>query len=261
MYASYHTHTARCMHATGIDEDYVKCAIAGGVSVLGFSDHAPMPYGGGYVSYYKMTPEELPTYTSSILTLKEKYADKIEIHMGLETEYYPSLWERSLELWSGYPVEYLLLGQHFTGEETDPDRDPSPTPSADKERVRRYVDRVITAIGTGRITYIAHPDLINYTGDDTDFYFTEMERLIRAAMAAGTPIEYNLLGQRQKRCYPREEFWRIASSLRAPTVIGCDSHEPWRVAEPGELSEAYRFADRLSLNLVDRLTLVDPFDP
>ena len=66
------------MHATGIDEDYVKCAIAEGVSVLGFSDHAPMPYGDGYVSYYKMTPGELPTYTSSILTLREKYADKIE---------------------------------------------------------------------------------------------------------------------------------------------------------------------------------------
>lgn len=119
MYANYHTHTARCMHATGIDEDYVKRAIAEGVKVLGFSDHSPVRFDGGYVSYFKMTPEELPTYTSSILSLREKYKDKIEIHLGLEVEYYPEYFDRSLALWRDYPIQYLLLGQHFVGCETD----------------------------------------------------------------------------------------------------------------------------------------------
>ena len=49
---TYHTHTARCHHATGEDEEYVRAAIDAGIKVLGFSDHAPMPYPGGYVSYY-----------------------------------------------------------------------------------------------------------------------------------------------------------------------------------------------------------------
>lgn len=39
---NYHTHTYRCMHACGSDEDYVISAIKGGYQVLGFSDHAAM---------------------------------------------------------------------------------------------------------------------------------------------------------------------------------------------------------------------------
>ncbi len=259
MYANYHTHTARCMHATGIDEDYVKRAIAEGVSVLGFSDHAPMLFDNGYVSSYKMTPEELPTYTSSILSLREKYKDKIEIHLGLETEYYRDSFERSLELWRPYPVEYLLLGQHFVGTETDAVPRPSSAPSDDKDRLRQYVDIVLEGIGTGRITYIAHPDLINYTGADMDFYFSEMERLIKGAMSLRMPLEYNLLGQRAKRSYPRREFWRLASSLGAVAIVGCDAHEPWRVAHPEELDTAYKFLSEVGIKLVDRIELVNPF--
>ena len=37
MKTNYHTHTARCMHATGSDEDYVLSAIKGGYQELGFS--------------------------------------------------------------------------------------------------------------------------------------------------------------------------------------------------------------------------------
>ena len=33
---NYHTHTYRCMHACGSDEDYVISAIKGGYQVLGF---------------------------------------------------------------------------------------------------------------------------------------------------------------------------------------------------------------------------------
>ena len=38
---NYHTHTTRCFHAVGQDEDYVRAAIDGGFDLLGFADHAP----------------------------------------------------------------------------------------------------------------------------------------------------------------------------------------------------------------------------
>ena len=38
MKTNYHTHTTRCVHATGSDEDYVLSAIKGGYQELGFSD-------------------------------------------------------------------------------------------------------------------------------------------------------------------------------------------------------------------------------
>ena len=41
---NYHTHTARCGHAVGEDEEYVKRAIECGIKYMGFSDHAPIRF-------------------------------------------------------------------------------------------------------------------------------------------------------------------------------------------------------------------------
>ena len=41
MKTNYHTHTCRCGHAAGYEEDYVISAIENNVSILGFSDHGP----------------------------------------------------------------------------------------------------------------------------------------------------------------------------------------------------------------------------
>ena len=60
MKTNYHTHTTRCMHATGDDEDYVLSAIKGGYRILGFSDHTPWKYRTDYVADMRMLPEELP---------------------------------------------------------------------------------------------------------------------------------------------------------------------------------------------------------
>ena len=48
MKANFHTHTTRCGHASGTDEDYVRAALAQGFGVLGFSDHVPWPYRSGF---------------------------------------------------------------------------------------------------------------------------------------------------------------------------------------------------------------------
>ena len=248
----YHTHTARCHHATGEDEEYVKAAIDAGIKVLGFSDHAPMPYPGGYVSYYKMTPDELYDYCASLLRLRDKYKDKIEILIGLETEYYPDLWEKSLDLWRDYPIDYLILGQHFIHEEGT---DASIRPTSDIEKVRIYTDNVITAMNTGLISYVAHPDLINYVGDDGEGYIREMQRLICESVRLGMPLEYNLLGMASGRNYPNEIFWREAARLGATAVIGCDSHSPNRVAEKDEILRANDYLSKLNIPVINKVEL------
>ena len=251
----YHTHTARCHHATGEDEEYVKAAIDAGIKVLGFSDHAPMPYPGGYVSYYKMTPDELYDYCASLLRLRDKYKDKIEILIGLETEYYPDLWEKSLDLWRDYPIDYLILGQHFIHEEGT---DASIRPTSDIEKVRIYTDNVISAMNTGLISYVAHPDLINYVGDDREGYIREMQRLICESVRIGMPLEYNLLGMASGRNYPNEIFWREAARLGATAVIGCDAHSPDRVGVKEEIVAAKAFLDGIGIAVTDKVELKNP---
>ena len=45
---NYHTHTTRCYHASGKDEEYVKAAIKAGIKELGFSDHTPWHYASSF---------------------------------------------------------------------------------------------------------------------------------------------------------------------------------------------------------------------
>ena len=69
---NYHTHTYRCMHACGSDEDYVISAIKGGYQVLGFSDHAPWNYESDFVAHMRMPLVQFHEYAESIRKLKEK---------------------------------------------------------------------------------------------------------------------------------------------------------------------------------------------
>ncbi|MGN1095545.1 MAG: hypothetical protein ACI4QR_04080, partial [Eubacteriales bacterium] len=91
--------------------------------------------------------------------------------------------------------------------------------------LKKYVDLVIEAIKTEKFSYIAHPDVVNYSGDD-DFYKEQMTRLCRAAKEYSIPLELNCLGAATGRCYPSERFFKIAGSVGNSVIIGIDAHSP-----------------------------------
>ena len=71
---NYHTHTYRCGHAVGEDEDYIFEAIGLGLQTLGFSDHVMLE---GFSQPGVRGDFELSEdYFTSIKELKEKYKDK-----------------------------------------------------------------------------------------------------------------------------------------------------------------------------------------
>ena len=75
----YHSHTKRCGHASGEDEEIVLAAINHGVKVLCMTDHSPIP--NQEQEGIRMKNEELDEYVETWTKLKEKYKDQIEIHV------------------------------------------------------------------------------------------------------------------------------------------------------------------------------------
>ena len=260
MLANYHTHTARCAHATGADEEYILKAIAEGVKILGFSDHAPYIYPDGYVSYYKMEPSGAAEYFATLNTLRDKYADKIEIHIGYEAEYYPELWERTVAFWKKENTpEYLILGQHYISEEyATVGNIHSYGGTDDPKMLAKYVDLIIGGLNTGRFTYLAHPDVVTFRGNPDD-YEREMTRLMTEVARLNIPIELNLLGLAENRAYPTDAFWNIATKFSPKVIFGCDAHDPLKVADKADIVKALKFADKHSLNVIESLALVNPF--
>lgn len=255
MFANYHTHTWRCLHATGTEKEYVENAIRGGLKILGFSDHTPMPYPDGYVSSVKMSIDQLEGYVDTVLRLKEEYRAMIDIRLGLEVEYYPEYFDELLEMTGRYPIEYFLLGQHYLGNEIGDF--PCGEPTADEERLRRYCLQSQEAMRTGCFTYFAHPDLLNFTGEDR-IYDRYMRGLCRTARELGIPLEINFLGIRTKRNYPNERFWEIAGQEGSQVIFGSDAHGPATVWDPESISVARQMVEKYGLKLTDTVMLRHP---
>ena len=223
MISNYHTHTKRCRHAAGTDEEYVLAAIDRGLQILGFADHSPYIFDGEYYSTMRMPMAEYPDYVSSVLSLREKYADKIQIKLGLELEYYPTYFAQTLAELKKQPLDFLILGQHALGDEKDDYLTGWET--EDEAVLVRYVDQCTRALRTGAFACFAHPDIIKFVGDPT-VYQKHMRKLIREAKACGVPLEFNLLGLQTKRNYPNRLFWEMVAEEGAEAIIGFDAHQP-----------------------------------
>jgi len=255
MIANYHTHTTRCRHAVGSEREYVENAIRAGLKKLGFADHSPMVFDPGYYSTFRMTHEEIEGYVSTVLSLREEYKNDIEILLGFEAEYYPKYFDGFLKLISDYPVDYLIMGQHFVGNEIGARHNYRPTDSlAD---VYEYVDQVLEGLATGRFTYLAHPDLINFTGSDEDYY-APMKKLCEGAKKLNIPLELNMLGVWENRTYPCDRFYRIAAEVGNDVILGIDAHQPDRILEKDVLDRALQLAERTGVRLIDDVPALRP---
>ena len=255
MYANYHTHTYLCRHALGTVDGYVEKAIEAGIKELGFSDHNPCIFNSDYYSTYRMFPEEIETYVKLVTDTKNKYKDDIKIYLGYEMEYYPECFEKTLDFILQYECDYLILGQHFINNEMN---QPYIANKTDNEvYLKTYVNQVIEGIKTGVFSYVAHPDIVNLTGD-FKIYESEMRKLCECAKEYSMPLEINLLGIRDNRHYPYEHFWKIAADVGNDVVMGVDAHCPEAFSHETAEKQARELAEKYNITPIEKLNLVSP---
>ncbi|MBO7395073.1 MAG: histidinol-phosphatase [Ruminococcus sp.] len=258
MFANYHTHTFRCHHAKGEDREYIEHAIASGFKVLGFADHCPWVYPYAYVSGSRMEPREVDGYFRSLTDLKKEYARDITIYIGFEAEYIPELLEAQDKLLAGYPVDYMILGQHSVGAE--PYAPYTGIPDDSEAALTAYVDSVIEGMETGRYVYLAHPDLFNFTGSPA-VCDREFRRLCRYLKEHDHPVEINLYGVRDGRNYTSERFLAIARDMGNTAIIGCDAHTPSMLSDNGPIEKCLSLAEKFGLPVVEKLKGLDAAPP
>ena len=260
MKTNYHTHTTRCMHATGDDEDSVLSAIKGGYRILGFSDHTPWKYRTDYVADMRMLPEELPGYVESLKTLREKYHDRIDIRIGLECEYFPQYIHWLKEQTKKYQLDYIILGNHhyhtdekfpYFGHHTD-----------SRDMLELYEESAIEGMESGLFSCLAHPDLFMRSYPKFDHHCTTISRHIcRTAARLNVPLEYNIGYVAYNEAhglstYPCPEFWRIAANEGCTAIIGLDAHDNKDLETPMYYDRAVRELKELKIERIDELRML-----
>ncbi len=220
----FHVHSFRCGHAENIsDEAYINLALKLGASDIWFTDHAPFP---GNPFGARMRYSELDEYLSTLSELKARYKN-INIHIGLETEYFPSFDKSGYYeyLRSRPEIEMLLLGQHMA-EVSDSPLSYSFSESAeylDKNEYKLLGKAIVEGVKTGYFHAIAHPERIFRRCRSWD---SDMERttsvVIQSAVNADIPLEINLASV-ENPIYFKKEFWKLVPET-ANRIVGYDAH-------------------------------------
>ena len=199
-----------------------------------------------------MRPHQLEDYCRTVRALQAEYRDQLQISLGLEAEFYPGIWHELLPRLQDAGIEYLILGQHWLGNEQGEHGSGGAT--ADENLLGRYCRQVMEGLDTGSFTYLAHPDLMNFVGD-RNIYRKHMGQLCRFARQADIPLELNLLGIRSGRHYPNVEFFALAAEEGCNIILGMDAHEPRHIQETETERKALEIVRHYGLNLLETVEL------
>lgn len=279
---NYHTHTYRCGHANGNEEEMIKAAIEMGIEDFGLCDHVPLPH------YRKHLFRSIPAIRSikSLLSLvnafindgpnmrmpysqmnehldlindyQKKYADQINIYKGFEAEGLSEYFDYYQTLLYEHKVDYLILGHHFHKHCIHSDyfgKD-----KMTKKDIYQYCNDVEKALETKLFSYLAHPDLflMGYTKFDIDAQ-TVSRRICEKAKECHIPLEINAGGMRKGLkningemiySYPNTHFWDIASEVGNDVILGFDAHDPSDFNN-AMYNQMIQFAKDHHLNLID----------
>lgn len=253
---NFHTHTHLCKHASGWVDDYCQAALLQEVSVLGFSDHTPLP-DGRWLSV-RMEMSDLPLYVSAVQSAKGQYPS-LTVLLGMECEIVPEFHDFYLEtLFHQHRFDYLAGGIHwyfYRGEWVG-----MYGSSISDDQLLAYADQVAAGIHCGLFAYIAHPDLFGVPLRDWSAAATACSRtIIEAAVACNVPLEINAYGLRKKKVndvdgerslYPLRRFWELAAEYsQLQVVVNSDAHRPEDVW--GNSDQGFELARELNLNVVN----------
>lgn len=258
--SNFHTHTYRCGHAIGKDEEYVLEALGAGFINLGFSDHIMLPNFSqkGIRGDYSCFDD----YVSSINNLKKKYEDRMKIYLGFEAEAFPLYYPYYKELISSKKIDYLILGNH-----TAMDENKQLVCHFGKiknaSELYLYRDLAFSALKTGCFNCFAHPDycLSNIENFDRDCkkVITELvllcieEDILLEINVAGIRSGLKNIGGKIRYVYPTDLFLKICSKYHAKVIIGQDAHAPNQIYDEAANEKAINMVKEYSLNLIDNL--------
>ena len=225
-----HCHTPLCKHAFGEPEEYAAVAEARGLKGLIVTCHCPLP--DGISAPVRMRPEEFDTYVEMVQRARAAFAGRVDVRLGLESDYYPGVEPWLEKLHARVPLHYVLGSVHYHVPEY-------------RHRYfngnvfgyqQLYYQHQAEAAETGLYDSIAHPDLIKNEAP-REWIFSRIQPFIERALdriaATGVAMELNTSGVNKSfsEMNPGILQLRLMFERGIPVVLGADAHSPSRVAD------------------------------
>ncbi|MDP8223623.1 MAG: histidinol-phosphatase HisJ family protein [Candidatus Lernaella stagnicola] len=232
--ADYHVHSSLCGHARGKIDAYVEHAIRVGLDEIGFSEHLPMDVWGERDPSLTMGLGDMDTYLAEVARVRDKYADRIIVRLGIEADFPPDRQDAVAGFLSRHKFDYVIGSVHFLGDwGIDDPRELHKWDGRDVDEVyESYFEAVRRAVQSGLFDILGHADLVKKfghrpRGDISPWY----ERIAEALAAREMAVELNTAGLRKPvgEMYPHPDLLRACRVRDVPLVISSDAHAPEEV--------------------------------
>lgn len=230
---NYHSHTTFCDGANTAEEMVLK-AIELGMGEIGFSGHSYLPFDDEWT----MNPEEAKQYRETIKSLRDAYAERISVRLGIEQDYCSPTDELS-------EYEYVIGGVHCLFKDDyyiSVDLDRETQEKGIKEAyggdvyafVDDYFDTVADIYNKTKCDIIAHFDLLSkyvekgsVINPDNERYKAAEDRAIEALLKTPAVFEVNTgamsRGYRTEP-YPSLRILKKLADAKAPVILSSDTH-------------------------------------
>lgn len=231
----YHMHTPRCNHAVGEVREYAEIAIQRGLKEIGMSDHSPMP--NGFDAAWRMDATELPDYLREVESVRDEFAARLSVRVGLEADFYPGTEDAVQAMIDGYAWDYVMGSVHYIGDWAfdNPDEEKHWKQVDVEDAYCDYFDLVARSAATGMFDVIGHPDLIKKFGQRAPDGSVRVDRaeslMLEAVKASDAVLEISSAGLRKPvgEIYPHTRIVKKAAAMGITFCFGSDAHAPVEV--------------------------------
>lgn len=225
-----HCHTPLCKHAVGAPEEYAAMAEARGLKGIIFTCHAPLP--GGFAPEVRMAPEQFDDYVAMVARAREAFAGRVDVRLGLESDYYPGVEPWLEKLHARAPLHHVLGSVHYQMRDYRALFYRGDVPAYQE----LYYDHLARSAETGLFDTLAHPDLIKNEAPDQWSFERVRPHVVRALdriAATGVAMELNTSGllKALPEMNPSPSQLGLMRERGIPVVLGADAHMPRRVAD------------------------------
>ncbi len=233
-----------CDHAKDSLEDIIISYIQKGFSMVGISEHIP-PMEEGFLfpeekeagHTIDFMQERFHAYMEEVDRLSLKYADKIIIYKGMETEAWPGYENQVRTLCEKFEPDYIVGSVHHINGisidfSTDTYREAAVSCGGISAMYLRYFDVQYEMIKNLRPFVVGHFDLIRLHDPDyvarmkEDAIREKIHRNLSLIKDLGLAMDFNLrpLVKGAAEPYPTKSILKQIRTMEIPMIPGDDSH-------------------------------------
>lgn len=223
-----HMHTPLCKHARGKPEDYAAAAEKRGLKGIVITCHNPIP--GGHSAHVRMAPNQFDEYVQMVARARETWAGRIDVRLGLESDYYPGAEAWLEELHAKVELHHVLGSVHPQIKEYRDQYDNG----SPQDLFRIYYEHLAQAAESGLFDSLSHPDIVKIVypqkwqpADILDDIKPNLDRIATTGIA----MELNTSGLQKplNEMNPGRLILQEMQTRNIPVIINSDAHDPHRV--------------------------------